>query len=97
MKYLLLALLTLSFNVQAACYMNNGIMYCPPVDYRGNGNSPIIVDQNGQYRGNLNNNQYDPNSVSNPYGNYGSQYSPNSLNNPYAQPIQPYVLPPLGY
>ena len=28
-------------------------------------------------------NPYDPNSVANPYGQYGSQYSPNSINNPY--------------
>ena len=46
-------------------------------------NPPKIVDQNGQYQGNLSNNPYDPNSVSNPYGRYGNPYSPDSLNNPY--------------
>lgn len=40
---------------------------------------------NGQYLGNLNSNQYDPNSVANPYGRYGSRYSPDSINNPYSQ------------
>ena len=33
--------------------------------------------------GNVNTNKYDPNSIANPYGTYGSQYSPNSINNPY--------------
>lgn len=52
--------------------------------------SPYLVSPNGQYLGNLNNNRYDPNSVSNPYGQYGSQYSPNSINNPYGQYGSPY-------
>ena len=38
-----------------------------------------------QSRGNLNSNQYDPNSVANPYGRYGSPYSQDSINNPYKQ------------
>lgn len=44
-----------------------------------------IVSPNGQYLGELNSNQYDPNSVSNPYGRYGSRYSSDSINNPYGQ------------
>ena len=51
--------------------------------YGTSANSPRIYDSQGQYRGNLNANPYDPNSVANPYGQYGSQYSPNSINNPY--------------
>ncbi len=51
----------------------------------------IVVDPNtGKYLGNLNNNSYDPNSVSNPYGQYGSPYSPNSINNPYGKYGSPY-------
>ena len=46
-------------------------------------NAPIIVDQNGNYRGRLSTNPYDQDSVSNPYGRYGSQYSSDSINNPY--------------
>jgi len=47
---------------------------------------PILVDrQTGKYLGTLSNNRYDPDSVSNPYGQYGSRYSPNSINNPYGQ------------
>lgn len=52
---------------------------------------PILVDPStGKYLGNVNANQYDPNSVSNPYGRYGSRYSPDSINNPYGQYGSPY-------
>jgi hypothetical protein len=40
--------------------------------------------------GNLNLNPYDPNSISNPYGQYGSPYSPKSVNNPYGVYGSPY-------
>lgn len=46
-------------------------------------NSPQLYDSQGQFRGNLNSNQFDPNSVANPFGRYGSQFSPDSINNPY--------------
>jgi hypothetical protein len=42
--------------------------------------------------GNLNGNQYDPDSTSNPYGRYGSKYSPDSINNPYGKYGSPYSL-----
>ena len=45
--------------------------------------SPRIYAPDGTYLGKLNANRYDPESVSNPYGTYGSKYSPNSINNPY--------------
>lgn len=44
-----------------------------------------VVAADGQYLGRLNSNQYDPESVSNPYGKYGAPYSPTSINNPYSQ------------
>jgi len=47
------------------------------------GGTPARVPSSGKYIGNLNSNKYDPNSVSNPYGQYGSKYSPDSINNPY--------------
>jgi hypothetical protein len=51
----------------------------------------ILVDPtNGRYLGNVNSNPYDPNSISNPYGQYGSPYSPDSINNPYGQYGSPY-------
>ena len=50
----------------------------------GNGtNSPKLYDNEGQFHGNLNSNRYDPDSVANPFGQYGSRYSPGSINNPY--------------
>jgi hypothetical protein len=52
--------------------------------------TPYIVSPDGQYLGNLSTNPYDPNSVSNPYGQYGSPYSPDSINNPYGQYGSPY-------
>ena len=44
---------------------------------------PALIDSKGGYHGRLNGNSFDPESVSNPYGRYGSQYSPDSINNKY--------------
>lgn len=46
---------------------------------------PSIYSNQGKYLGNLNSNRYDSNSVSNPYGQYGSRYSSDSINNPYGR------------
>lgn len=43
-----------------------------------------IVAHDGTYLGRLNANRYDPESVANPYGQYGSRYSSKSINNPYS-------------
>ena len=52
--------------------------------------TPILVDpSNGKFLGNLNNNPYDINSVSNPYGRYSSP-SPDSIKNPYGIYGSPY-------
>ncbi len=51
---------------------------------------PAIVGEDGKYLGRLSSNPYDPESVSNPYGRYGSPYSPDSINNPYSQYGSPY-------
>jgi hypothetical protein len=64
---------------------------------------PAIVAQDGQFLGVLSSNKYDPLSVSNPYGTYGSKYSPTSINNPYStygskysplSPTNPYATTP---
>lgn len=48
--------------------------------------TPYLVDrQTGKYLGNLSTNKYDPDSVSNEYGRYGSKYSPDSINNEYGR------------
>ena len=52
--------------------------------------SPKIIAADGQYLGRLSANPYDSDSVSNPYGQYGSPYSPTSINNPYSQYGSPY-------
>lgn len=60
--------------------------------------SPPKLYSGGKYLGELSADRYAPDSVSNPYGAYGSRYSPTSINNPYSpygaystQPI--YVYP----
>ena len=61
-------------------------------------NTPRLYSGSGTYIGELSSNRYAPNSISNPYGVYGSRYSPTSINNPYSpygqyrtQPV--YVFP----
>lgn len=49
-----------------------------------------IYAQDGTYLGRLNSNPYDPESVSNPYGKYGSPFSAQSLTNPYSAYGSPY-------
>jgi hypothetical protein len=47
---------------------------------------PRLIDrQTGKYLGTLSSNQNDPDSVSNPHGNFGSKYSPDSINNPHSE------------
>lgn len=56
-----------------------------PVFAQSWGGGPKIVSPDGQYLGRLNSNRYDPDSVANPYGRYGSRYSPDSIQNPYGR------------
>lgn len=55
-------------------------------------NAPRIYsgDGQGKYLGRLSANPYDKDSISNPYGKYGSQYSQDSVNNPYGKYGSPY-------
>ena len=46
---------------------------------------PFLVSPDGTYLGDINSNRYDSNSISNPYGQYGSRYNPDSVNNPYGE------------
>lgn len=52
--------------------------------------SPQLYAADGQYLGNMSANPYDANSISNPYGQYGSPYSSTSINNPYSTYGSPY-------
>ena len=49
-----------------------------------------VYANDGRYLGELNSNHLDPNSISNPYGQYGSKYSADSINNPYGVYGSPY-------
>lgn len=51
--------------------------------------SPQIYSAGGKYLGNLNTNQYNPNSVANPYGQYGNPYG-NTINNQFGTYGNPY-------
>ena len=53
-------------------------------------NSPLIRGEDGTYLGRLNRNKFDADSVSHPFGRYGSRFSPNSINNPYGKYGSPY-------
>jgi len=52
--------------------------------------TPGIYAPDGTFLGDLSTNPYDPNSVNNPYGKYGSPYSPLSIKNPYSLYGSPY-------
>lgn len=53
--------------------------------------APIItIGPNGQSFGGLSANPYDPSSLANPYGRFGSRFSPDSINNPSGQWGSPY-------
>lgn len=47
--------------------------------------SPPRLYSGGRYLGELSENRYAPDSVSNPYGRFGSRYSPDSISNPYSR------------
>jgi hypothetical protein len=62
------------------------------MDFRNSSNSPRIYSPNGEYLGNLNNNQFDPNSFSNQFG-AGSQFRSNGVNNPVSPNYTPGLAP----
>lgn len=53
-------------------------------------NPPIVVGQDGEYLGVLSANPYEPESITNPYGLYGSQYSPVSVEDRFGLYGSPY-------
>ena len=42
--------------------------------------APKIYDSDGNFKGNLSPDPYDPDSINNPHGVYGSPYQPDSVN-----------------
>jgi hypothetical protein len=73
--------------IVALLFLLSGIsIAAAQLDRYGDGSdSPKIYSSDGKFLGNLNANPYDPDSVANPYGQYGSRYSPDSINNPYGE------------
>jgi hypothetical protein len=55
-----------------------------------------LYDSQGTFHGYWNSNPYDPNSIANPYGRYGSPYSPDSINNPFSPWGNPYSSEGVG-
>lgn len=60
----------------------------PYVRYGSNPAARYVVNpprlySGGRYLGELSENRYRPDSVSNPHGRYGSVHSPDSINNPH--------------
>ncbi len=75
MKQIILLMLLFMFmmpahSTLAATYMNPSEIY-------------VYSNDGTQFLGNLSTNKYDPNSVFNRYGTYGSKYNANSIWNPY--------------
>jgi len=54
------------------------------------GQTSSTKNQKYKYLGKYSANKYDPESISNKYGQYGSKYSPESVNNPYSLYGSPY-------
>lgn len=52
--------------------------------------TPIVVGRDGEYLGVLSANPYEPESIANPYGLYGSQFSPVSVSDQYGLYGSPY-------
>ncbi len=50
----------------------------------GLANPPVLVAEDGTFLGVESANPFDLDSISNPFGLYGSEYSATSINNPYS-------------
>ncbi len=50
----------------------------------GTATAPSIVAQDGTYLGKLSLDRFAPDSISNPFGPYGSRFSPTSIQNPFS-------------
>ena len=50
----------------------------------------MFFGQDGKYLGNLSANRYDPDSINNPYGVYGSRHAADGVNNRYSENGSPY-------
>jgi hypothetical protein len=83
---------TIMLACAALCIATTAHAQVGGVDFRNGTNSPRIYSPQGEYLGNLNNNQFDPNSVSNQFG-AGSPFKPNGVNNPFGPNYIPGLAP----
>jgi hypothetical protein len=51
---------------------------------------PEIRSKEGKYLGDASRNQFDKNSVSNPFGKYGNKFEKDSVNNPFGRYGSPF-------
>lgn len=77
----LVILLVLLFS--SSCFAQDGLV-APYVRYGERYSNPPRIYSGGTYLGEVSQNRYAPDSISNPYGRFGSRYSPASVNNPYS-------------
>ena len=63
------------------CFMLLILALVPPASQA---NPPVLVAADGTFLGVDSANPFDLDSISNPFGLYGSEYSANSINNPYS-------------
>lgn len=87
LSFLLISIVCVMPSAHALCSGYDSGCVTPRYGYGGlakpyDPNPPRIYDSEGRYRGEYSSYRYDPDSVSNPYGRYGSRYSPDSINNP---------------
>ena len=64
-------------------------LFTRAVSQKGTGNNYLQAGD-GQFLGKITDNQYDRDSILNPYGPYGSIYSPTSIHNQYSKYGSPY-------
>lgn len=74
MKTIIVFLLLTSTAFSADWFYNN------PDNMPWDQNGPKVYDKDGNFKGNLNPDPYDPDSINNPHGVYGSQHQPDSVN-----------------
>ena len=74
--------LTFFIALPATAQTNDSQSFVDSVFGRFGVNTP---QPDGTYLGQRTDNPYLPDSITNPYGSYGSRYAPNSVNNPYGR------------
>ena len=69
----------------ASCYYPRSYRQDLPPSFDLLDGRAVLVSSDGQFLGLISSNEYDPNSILNEYGSYGSRYSPTSIFNEYGE------------